>query len=344
MMPREPQMGRRYDAPAIGNLPKTETKKLPNHLTVSQLGESEEEALDPIIQQFRSGRAEQDSAIARLEAAYEERPRREDFEPTKKRRFLAGSVGGLTGFSEGPRAGVEAARGVINNPYDESYQEWLSRTGALERQAGLEIAGDQRDTQGLAGIVSYLEMVNKYDPVRAAQMRSAILTAEEPFEEDAFARDQGGRVVVTNLGIKGRKIEGDADRASAEAIAEANRGSREDIVQKRIVSAERIAELNRNLRETLGIQGDRIPPGQQSQALDLAEDTIARSVLNEDYLDELFTYDEESGRYRLKARGGLDAKFLDAYKEIQDAIDNVTSGIMGNREGDDQFVGGEVGP
>lgn len=94
--------------------------------------------------------------FSNLRTALSNPPLKSDYHPSKLRRIGATVAGGLTGFSGGPKAGIETAEGILESPYKEKYQDWLTKTGALEKGATLDINKIRADQSGYAGMASLI--------------------------------------------------------------------------------------------------------------------------------------------------------------------------------------------
>lgn len=96
------------------------------------------------------------SPIENLKAMLDNPPLMADNKPSGLRRFGAALAGGLTGFAGGPKVGMETASSILNQPYKEEYQDWLTKTGALEKGANIDINQLRAERSGYAGLASLI--------------------------------------------------------------------------------------------------------------------------------------------------------------------------------------------
>lgn len=85
------------------------------------------------------------------------------YKPSVKRRVLASLVGLGAGASGGPAAGINSATGVLDDKYNSAYQDFLNRSGALEKGVGLEAQLRSASTRGIGGIAQLLNAQNRGD-------------------------------------------------------------------------------------------------------------------------------------------------------------------------------------
>src|SRR5580765_2270497 len=88
----------------------------------------------------------------RLNTLLSNPPQLSDYHPSKLRRAGAIVAGGLTGFSGGPKVGSEVAQDILTKPYQESYQDWLTKSQALEKGVGLQATLRKAELTGLGGL------------------------------------------------------------------------------------------------------------------------------------------------------------------------------------------------
>jgi hypothetical protein len=293
------------------------------------------------------------SAIEQLRSAYEGTPLRSDYQPSKKRTAGAAIAGGIAGLAQGGAAGAKVARGIRDAPFTDDYQDWLQRTGALERQAGLELTEAQINQPDLSGMASYYRAMSDTDP--EAQRLIAQSTAMGKGEGEApFVRRAADRA-TQNLREDYRSAEVIAAENSQAAWnrSEAAIQGRYDVAMERIKSMEGIAEMRNILTEKLGLRGRQIPPSQQYQARLIAENRVSR-ILEDDIEFKAFfgdpqTADDGSILFQLKSMSEIlkkysdDPEMLERYDQLKSEIENITNLIMSGRGYEqDQYSGGEV--
>jgi hypothetical protein len=236
----------------------------------------------------------------------------------------------LTGLAEGPQAGISAARGIIDSPYQDAYQDWVSQTGALERQAGLELQGRDISDRGLADLLRYQASLDQYDPDIQGPLVEALGKAGAPVveqQQDFLARQ-------AELEIESREDIAEANRQSAREISDAIIAGRAKEGEAGRATALQIAQA----RAQLGAAGGRVNPGQQSQSKMMAENIAATLLPDEENKLELFYVVEiEDGPniWVLKDASDIGEEFHDVYQQMRHTIDELTDQIMGGTGYDD---------
>lgn len=66
-----------------------------------------------------------------------EQPNRDQYQPSKLRRILAGAGGFSAGWQQGPQAGIGLAQGIIDTPYHQALENW--KLGLAPRQHAAQI-------------------------------------------------------------------------------------------------------------------------------------------------------------------------------------------------------------
>jgi hypothetical protein len=300
--------------------------ELSGKLAPPQKPAREPEGPGGLIQQFMKKLGEGDDILTRLKSAYEERPERGDYGPSKGRRVAAGAVGGLTGLTEGPQAGISAARGVIDRPYQDAYQDWVSRTGALERQTGLELQGQDIANRGFADILEYQESLDQYDPVIQGTLVKALGKAGEDVvgQRQEFDREQ------LELELESRGDIAEANRKSAAAINDALIAGREARGEAYNATLLGIAQA----RADLGTVGGIVSPENQYKAKVMAGNIVAGLLPDIENKEALFTevlVEDGPSIWMLKEATEIDTEFYDVYQKMMDQIGEVTDQIISGR-------------
>jgi len=252
------------------------------------------------------------STMNRLGEVLSALPLRGDYKPSKMRRFGAAVVGGLTGAAGGPETGMKVASSILEAPYREQYQDWLTKSGALEKQANLEIEREKAETGGLSGYAAYINALRQSDPELLADIEGGRVRAREealePGREAGFTREQGGREAIEDIRREreraletarqgGRRGLERFRQTGRETISNKDRLTREKVARDQMLSRENIARLNRELRNQLqssATRNQRVPPSQQYLGRLMAENEISQLISDPEEFDALFTSSTDS--------------------------------------------------
>lgn len=290
------------------------------------------------------------STADRLKGLLSAPPLQSDFKPSKLRKFGAAVAGGLTGAAYGPRTGMEVASNIADQPYREQYQDWLTKTGALEKQSQLDISKSKAESGGLSALGSYLRAQGAIDPELQANIASKKTTATEaalePGREAKSTRDQAGKEAIEGI-RRDREQKLETTRQAGREVLETNKQknkqklsdeqitSREKIAKDNITSRENIARLNRELKKKVAstaAKNQRVPPSQQYLGKAMAENEISQLISNKDEFDALFSENKDatSGRisYSLKPENEIDDLWKAKYKARKGEINELLSKIL----------------
>lgn len=291
---------------------------------------------------------EEESIYDRLSTLFSNPPTREENQPSKLRRIGGAIFGGMTGAAFGPEKGVETATGIVDKPYREAYEDWAVRTGALQKQAEIELARSKAETGGLSDIASYIRAVSASDPDLQGEIEGRKTAAREDVLEPGriarSEREQEGRETIEEKRQRGREAL-EILRQNRELTLEQRRQEgRKAITQDQINAAEKrakaliesrenIARLNRELRRDLDkSRNQRVPPSQQYLGRLMAENEVAKTISNKDEFEALFNQTEDSqGRpiITLKADTEVMAKWKTKYDERKKEIQALLKQIIG---------------
>lgn len=266
-------------------------------------------------------------------------PTLEQHKPTKLRRVGAAIAGGLVGATQGADAGFKTSSTIAQKPYQEAYQDWLTRTGALEKQANLELNINKAQTGGLSELASYLRAQMSGDPVLQGEIARAreagTQSVRAPIESQQEADRQKGRIALEDIRTeRAMTLEERRQKGLNERNA-ANIASREKTALDAINSRENIAEKARELRKQIADrESQRVPPNQQYLARIMAENEISKIISDPDELDNLFTASAPNDQgvitYTLKPKSEIKAAWIEKYNERTKEMENIRKGILGS--------------
>ena len=289
------------------------------------------------------------NAFKRLSTALGQAPQMGDYQPSKFRRIAGAITGGAIGATQGAEAGFKTSSNIVQAPYREAYQDWVTRTGALEKEAELELKQQQLQTSGLSGMASLLRAQQAGDPELQANIAGAkagaIAKEQEPYKIASFTREddarkalesiksdlrmseeklkQGNRIDITNKNIGARSAE-----------AQKERDLREKLAMKAIASRENIAKLARELKQKMQpTRNQRLPPNQQFLAKIMAENEIATNLISDvSELKGLFRAmpTKEGGVvYQLKPESETEAKWKNLRLKKVEQVNTILKRILG---------------
>lgn len=287
---------------------------------------------------------------AQLRAALSAPPLQSEHKPSGMRRFGGAIAGGLVGAGFGPEEGMKVSQGIVDKPYRESYQDWATKTGALEKQASLDIEQKKADTSGLSAYGSYLRSIGAIDPEVQGAIEGAKTgareTALQPGRESLEDKRQAGRTALEDIRRQreqdletvrqlGRESLEGTRQANRTAISDKDRAAREKTAKDQINSRENIAKLNRDLRKNLAAsatKNQRVPPSQQYLGKLMAENEISQLVSDPDEFEALFNTntDKTSGKvtYTLKPDKEVKSTWKKKRDERQADIDKLLGSIL----------------
>lgn len=300
-------------------------------------------------QTLQANAAPEQDTMGRLKDLLEKPPLLSENKPSGLRRFGAAVAGGLAGAAGGPEVGVKTAKGILEQPYAEQYQDWLTRSGALEKQAGLEIEGQKADASSLNATAAIRRASGANDPTLQGNIEESKYRgrekALEPGRVAASDREQEKIELTQRLqAIRegnleeqrqgGRETLEDIRQTGREKISQDQIDSLERRAKNAITSRENVAELGRKLRKELAssaTKNQRVPPTQQAVGRMLAEDEISKLITNQDEFDALFDKSTDSqGRpiIRLKPDRDVKAEWVTKYKTRKREIDDLLKQIL----------------
>lgn len=94
---------------------------------VDQYGQGDDEGLDtPIFDQYMQ--------------TVQNRPQREDYQPSIGRKILGGLAGAMTGFTSGAKAGQNMVQDITEGPYRQAQADYQAELEPLEKGVGFERA------------------------------------------------------------------------------------------------------------------------------------------------------------------------------------------------------------
>ena len=223
---------------------------------------------------------EESSIWEQLRDAFSSVPQRGDYEPSRFRKIAAGIAGGASGFAHGPEVGFQTSQNIINRPYEEAYQDWQTRTGALTSQANIDLARQKAETGGLSDIASLLRAqgyLQSLDPDYKANVKQKELEVTAPFKEEEFEREQGGRREIQNMITERQKLIAELQTKGRSADLDKRLTADWNRMKATLSSRENIARLNREAK-TKSDQAklQRIPVNQQYLAQQIANNDIAK--------------------------------------------------------------------
>lgn len=273
-------------------------------------------------------------------------PLQSAYKPSKLRRFGGALVGGLTGAAFGPEQGVKQAQNILSAPYREAYQDWATRTGALEARVNLDIARQKARSGDTQDYLAYLKelreqakLASELDPEFQGELVGAKTRAEErekePGRKAAFYREQAGKEDLADIAaIRAMDLE-KFRQSMLNARFRDNVASLEKRVREQIGSREHIAKLANDLKRELAKgKNQRIPPNQQVLAQLKAENDVAKSIAEKEKFDALFIgiKDKDGNIVSYRLRPNTDpevkAKYNEDYNKIKRQIDDLTKGIL----------------
>lgn len=275
-------------------------------------------------------------------------PSKDEYEPSKTRKIAGGIAGGLTGAAYGPEVGAKVSSSIVDKPYTEAYQDWATRTGALDKSNTLDlnrqeynIKGQQAEAGSLNAYSQAMARLNASDPKVQGDITRSRTQAEEDVKEpgrvNQYNREQKGRKELANItDDRTRDIadlnEGGRNSRSAAQIASAEKRARELMNSREGIAASQNKVRERIAKDT--IRNQRVPAREQAYARAIAENDIAQLVSNKDDLDNLFipikgSNDNVTG-YKLAAEATIAEEYKVAYKkwkkEIEDRTEKISKG------------------
>lgn len=284
------------------------------------------------------------TTLDRIKEAFANAPKREDYQPSKLRRFAGAVTGGLVGAAHGPEAGYSTAQTIVNRPFDTAYQDFAQRAGLLEKQAALEAGERKLGQTDFSSMIQLQRLLNQSDPALQGQIAGAQEGARESAREPGRVARDTTRRDINAATITGRATEGAANRQNAAEIAEANRKNAANIAAEnrrnaeamnraRIVSAEEIARMRNDLQRAMQeTRNQRVPPNQQFLAEAMAENKLAMTLTDEDEFEALFTSTTDSnGRviYQLKPEAEVESDYRQAYRDRKAQINAILGQVLG---------------
>lgn len=294
-----------------------------------------------------------ETSFDKLKTLLSNAPTRDQYEPSKTRKFAGALVGGLTGAAYGPERGSKVAGDIVDQPYKEAYGDWQTRTGALGKEAEfdnlkstLDInrkkAESDQSNMEFDNLLNLQDFYAKNDPDLAAAMASGKTRGEEAAKEPnrvkADLRKQDADKAIEDLRFNRETSLEELRQKGREKLSTSEIKSRESIANKHINSAENIARLNRELRAKMAKdnrKGQRVSPNQQGQARLMAENEVSQLVSSADELTALFNemFDNNGNviGYKLKPKSEItDSFWLGERKKREDASLNILKRILGN--------------
>jgi hypothetical protein len=275
-------------------------------------------------------------------------PSKDEYQPSKTRRVAGGIIGGLTGAAYGPEVGAKVSSGIVDKPYTEAYQDWATRTGALDKSNTLDlnrqeydIKGQQAEAGSLNAYSNYLNRVNASDPTVQGNITRAKTKAEEevkePGREKQYNREQGGRKELANITDERVRDIADLNESGRNTRSQAQIDAADRRVRAQLNSREGIAKAQNQVRKDIAnaaTKNQRVPPNQQLYARAVAEGDVSRLVQDEDELTNLFTETVDNNGnvigYRLKPESQVPENYKKTYKKYKMEVDDRIKKILGN--------------
>lgn len=296
----------------------------------------------------------QASVFDRLKDSLNSIPKQTDYHPSTIRKIAGGVVGGLTGAAFGPEQGKKSAEDIVQAPYRESYQDWLNKSGALEKEADVELKRGKASQEDTQNYLNYLKVKHdidetdlQNDPEHQRVLAKGKKTGEEealkPGREDADARELNNKIVLESIQTQREKdLEEIRQRGRKELSAEERKQkdkeitSREKLANQAINSKENISRLNREMREKIiSSKNQRVSPNQQAYAQMLAENDVSKTIASFDDLELFFIEQKDKDgnvtSYKLKPISSFkNPRDKTRYDAIKSQIDNLKKGILKN--------------
>lgn len=337
-----------YQAPIEENLPQ---------LNTSALSEEDSSGYEPTnlsssMQTSQVAQPESQNVFDRLKDTLRSAPIASEYHPSKLRKVGGAIVGGLTGAAYGPEKGREAAENIVQAPYRESYQDWLTKSGALEKEANIETTQRKAGQEDYKNYLDYLGVSrnilkdeNEIDPNVQGILAKAKKKGEEealkPGREDADARELNNKIVLESLVTQREKDIEEIRQKGRIALSDKEQKqkdkeikSREKLAADAIKSRENIAKLKRELDAKIaGAKNQRVPPNQQAYAQVLAENEVSKTIASSDELEQFFDVvkdkDGNTASYKLKPISAFkNPKDKTRYEEVKSRIDNIKKNIL----------------
>lgn len=134
----------------------------------------EPRSISSVIPQPQPSDFAPEDTTARLRRVLDSQPRREDHAPGLARKILAPIAGGIVGAGKGGSRGAAVSSGIINEPYERAYQDWVRSVVPLQKQVELENETRRADLSGLSGVAAIMRAEQN-----TPENRAAIVGAEE---------------------------------------------------------------------------------------------------------------------------------------------------------------------
>lgn len=287
--------------------------------------------------------SKEQSIFDRLKSTLDNPPLQSDYKPSKLRRIGGAIAGGLTGAAFGPEAGYKTSSDIVSAPYRESYQDWITKTGALEKgvnidlkRAELALAQRKASSEDFDDYLNYQKYLSENDPEFQAQLAGgkagAVAEAEQPFKEASADIDLRNKLILADVETAREKLIEQIRQTGRNEITDKEIKSREMIATQAVNSSQNIAKLRRDLDEKIEENKNaRIPLSEQNLSKYLAEDEISKTVVDPDEFGALFEDITDSngtvtGR-RLKPRSSIDSNWIEEYNLREEQIDKLKGDI-----------------
>lgn len=328
------------------------TFKAPFGAEVDVGTESPEQGFDSsrYFDELQRIRQKRGPALSAYQKALGEMPTRETTKPSIGRRIAGAFAGGLTGMSQGPGAGMEAASNFVEAPYMRSLNEYNNRLKGLGESARLE--QDETESE-LKALAEARALGLKYDEYELK--KRATLHKMDMDEGDLDVKYGSLDVSRGNLGVNQENAA--TNRTNAESLrgyrtgqlavagrnastAErnaatnaANAGSLSGYRNRMAGAAERRNEIVGNRR-----QGQPPSPREQNDAQNVALSQMMRDPKWAPYIKE---QDDQMEPYIMADDDGT-STYTTFQRELRRRVERILGGTPYLEEfGDTDFTGGD---
>lgn len=261
-------------------------------------------------------------------------------------RRIAGAIsGGLSGAAFGPEQGVKAATNITEQPYRESYQDWMTKTGALEKEANIGLKKQQLENAGLTGAAALKRALDAGDPALQADIaggkKGAELKVEEPYkikadarknetDTEKFKREQTGRETLESIrAINAKALETQRQGGRA-AITDKQIQAEMDRLRKRLSVDIDEGALNRAVRKEIA---DQTKSGVSVNSEIAARNSATATLAQTEKYRDLFTFAPNGNITRKSADDaagytGDKEAMKTLMEEFDDDLADLTSGLI----------------